>query len=693
MKDYASSEVKNIVLLGHSGSGKTAVVESMLHFTKATDRMGKTIDGTSVLDYDQEEIKRGLSVFTALAPIEWKDTKINFIDTPGYFDYAQEMEAGLAVADNALIVVDGKDGVQTGTVRAFKQVTKRSLPTIFFINKLDDENADFDKVYNQLRTQFGKAIIPFEMPIIENGKIVGSINILKNKAWYLNDRANAQAVPAELQDQVDEYLSQISEAVAMGSDELMEKFFSGEAFSEAELIQGVRIGVRSGEIRPVYAGSANQMVGIERLMDLISEYFPSYAEIGTIEALNDKGQTIKLQTDESEAFSALVYKTIVDPFVGRISFIKVMSGVLNSDTQVYNVQKDKLEKVSQIFLIKGKHQIAVGKLFTGDLGAIVKLQFTGTNNTLATKAKPVTFAPIVFPEGLLAMSIWPKSKNDEDKMSTSLQRIEEEDPSFKLIKNNETNELVVYGLGDQHLDVVVNKLKNKYKVEVDLREPRIPYRETIRSVVSVEGKHKKQSGGAGQFGDVWIRFEPADSDEMIFSEEVFGGAVPRQYFPAVEAGLREAMLKGVLAGYKVVGVKATLYDGKYHEVDSKEIAFKMAARLAYKAGMPQAKPVLLEPIVKVKVTIPEEFTGTVIGDFNKRRGMIMGMQLNDEGEQEVLAEVPMNEMMRYSTELRSFTQGIGIYSQAFDRYEVAPQTIADKVIAQAKSLGIEDEDE
>jgi len=645
------------------------------------------------LDYDQEEIKRGLSVFAALAPIEWKNTKINFIDTPGYFDYAQEMEAGLAVADNALIVVDGKDGVQTGTLRAFKQVTKRSLPTIFFINKLDDENADFDKVYSQLRSQFGKTIIPFEMPIFDNGKIVGSVNILKNKAWYLNDRANAQAVPAELQDQVDEYLSQISEAVAMGSDDLMEKFFSGEAFSEAELIQGVRIGVRSGEIRPVYAGSANQMVGIERLMDLISEYFPSYAELGTIEAQNDKGQTVKLQTDESEAFSALVYKTIVDPFVGRISFIKVMSGVLNSDTQVYNVQKDKLEKVSQIYCIKGKHQIAVGKLFTGDLGAIVKLQFTGTNNTLATKAKPVSFEPIVFPEGLLAMSIWPKSKNDEDKMSTSLQRIEEEDPSFKLIKNNETNELVVYGLGDQHLDVVVNKLRNKYKVEVDLREPRIPYRETIRSVVSVEGKHKKQSGGAGQFGDVWIRFEPADSDEMIFSEEVFGGAVPRQYFPAVEAGLREAMLKGVLAGYKVVGVKATLYDGKYHEVDSKEIAFKMAARLAYKAGMPQAKPVLLEPIVKVKVTIPEEFTGTVIGDFNKRRGMIMGMQINDEGEQEVLAEVPMNEMMRYSTELRSFTQGIGIYSQAFDRYEVAPQPIADKVIAQAKSSGVEDEDE
>ncbi|NTW91099.1 MAG: elongation factor G, partial [Erysipelotrichaceae bacterium] len=347
----------------------------------------------------------------------------------------------------------------------------------------------------------------------------------------------------------------------------------------------------------------------------------------------------------------------------------------------------------QIFVIKGKHQIAVGKLFTGDLGAIVKLQYTQTNDTLATKAKLVAHNPIVFPEGLLAMSIWPKSKLDEDKMSTSLQRIEEEDPSFKMVKNTETNELIVYGLGDQHLDVVVNKLKSKYKVEVDLKEPRIPYRETIRSTVTVEGKHKKQSGGAGQFGDVFITFEPCDALDMVFEEKVVGGAVPRQYFPAVEAGLREAMLKGVLAGYRVVGVKATLVDGKYHDVDSKEIAFKMAARLAYKAGMPLAKPVLLEPIVKVDVVAPEEFTGTIIGDFNKRRGLILGMDLNDEGEQVISAEVPMSEVMRYSTELRSFTQGIGTYTQKFDRYEIAPQPIADKVIAHAAHSLDEDDDE
>lgn len=693
MKDYAASEVKNICLLGHSGAGKTAVLEAMLYFTKATDRMGKTLDGTSVLDYDPEEIKRGQSVFTSIAPIEWCDHKINFIDTPGYFDYAQEAEAGLAVADNVLIVVNGKDGIQTGTIRAFKQAAKRKLPTLFFINKMDEENTSFDKVYQQLRDTFGKSVIPFEVPIIEGHEIVGSVNILKNKAWYIKDRENAKEVPAAMKPMIDEYLAQISEAVAMTSDELMEKFFSGESFSETELIQGVRLGVRSGDIRPVYAGSAVKMVGIERLMDLISEYFPSYGEIGIVEAQDPDGQTVKLHTNESEVFSALVYKTIIDPFVGRISFIKVMSGTLSSDTQVHNIQKDKAEKVNQIFIIKGKHQIAVGKLFTGDLGAIVKLQFTQTNDTLATKTKPVTYPAIKFPEGLLAMSIWPKSKADEDKMSTALQRIEEEDPSCQVIKNPETNEQVLYGLGDQHLDVITNKLRNKYKVEVELKEPRIPYRETIRGTVTVEGKHKKQSGGAGQFGDVFITFEPTDSIEMVFEEKVFGGAVPRQYFPAVESGLRDAMQKGVLAGYKVVGVKATLVDGKYHEVDSKEIAFKMAARKAYKEGMPKAKPVLLEPIVKVQVAVPEDYTGTVIGDFNKRRGLILGMELNEDGDQVISAEAPMSEMMRYSTELRSFTQGRGTYTQQFDRYEFAPQPIADKVIAQAQHDLEEDEDE
>lgn len=691
MRDYLANEVRNIVLLGHSGSGKTSVVEAALYYTKMTDRMGSTIDGTSTLDYDAEEIKRGVSIYTSLAPIEWKECKLNFIDTPGYLDYEGEMLSGLSVGDNALIVVGAKDGVQSGTEKAWKLVNKTKLPTIFFINKIDEENSSFENTYNQLRDSFGKTIIPFEVPILENGKVVGSVNILRNKAWYHNDRTTPKDVPADMQDIVDEYYNQIAEAIAMTDDSLMEKFFSGEKFDENEVAKGLRIGVRNGDIRPVYCGSAVNQTGIERLMDLISEYFPSYAEIGHVHAFNEKGEVIDLETNEQEAMSASVFKTIVDPFVGKISYIKVMTGVLSSDSQVINAQKDKPEKINQIFVIKGKHQVAIGKLFTGDIGAIVKLQFTDTNDTLCTKNKIVTYPPIEFPKPMLGVAIWPKTKADEDKMSFGLQRLCEEDKSIRIDKNTETKETIVYGMGDQHLSVTLSKLKTKYKVEVETTTPKVQYRETIRAVADAEGKHKKQSGGAGQYGHVKIKFEPCDSEEMVFEENVFGGAVPRQYFPAVESGLRECMEKGVLAGYKVVGVKAVLYDGSYHEVDSKEIAFKSAARLAYKVGMPKAKPIILEPIGKVNVIAPEEYTGTIIGDFNKRRGIIIDTEMIDEKDQQTTAEVPMAEMQQYATELRSMTQGRGSFVIDFDRYEPAPQPVADKVIKEAAVAKEEEE--
>ncbi len=691
MRDYLANEVRNIVLLGHSGSGKTSVVEAALYYTKNTDRMGSTLDGTSTLDYDAEEVKRGVSVYTSLAPIEWKDCKINFIDTPGYLDYEGEMLSGAAVGDSALIVVGAKDGVQSGTERAWKLVTKKKLPTIFFINKIDEENSSFDNTYNQLRDTFGKTVIPFEVPIIEDGKVVGSVNILRNKAWYHADRTTPKEVPDDMKDIVEEYYSQIAEAIAMTDDSLMEKFFSGERFDENEVAKGLRIGVRNGDIRPVYCGSAINQTGIERLMDLITEYFPSYAEIGHIHAYNEKGEVIDLETNEQEAMSAMVFKTIVDPFVGKISFIKVMTGVLSSDSQVINAQKEETEKIAQIFVIKGKYQVAIGKLFTGDIGAVVKLQYTDTNDTLCTKNKIVTYEPISFPQPMLGVAIWPKTKADEDKMSFGLQKMSEEDPSIRIDKNAETKETVLYGMGDQHINVILNKLKSKYKVEVDTTTPKVQYRETIRAKAEAEGKHKKQSGGAGQYGHVKIRFEPCDSEEMVFTEEVFGGAVPRQYFPAVEVGLRECMEKGVLAGYKVVGVKAILYDGSYHEVDSKEIAFKAAARLAYKEGMPKAKPIILEPIGKVDVIIPEEYTGTIIGDFNKRRGIIIDTSMIDEKDQQITAEVPMAEMQQYATELRSMTQGRGSFVIGFDRYEPAPQPVADKVIKEAVKAKEEDE--
>ncbi len=684
MKDYLANDIRNVVLLGHSGAGKSTLVEASEYFTKAIDRMGSAKDGNSTVDFDPEEIKRGMSVFCAIAPCEWREKKINFIDVPGYLDFEGELASGFSVGDNAIIVVSAKDGVESGTEKAVKMVNKAKMPTIFFVNKIDDENASFDKVYGELRDKFGKNVIPFELPMIKDGKVIGSINILRKKAWFYDDSSSAKEVPDEYKDEVEAYYGQIAEAIAMTDDDLMEKFFSGEEFDEGELAKGLRIGVRSGDIRPVYCGSAINCIGIERLLDLITEYFPSYAEKGTVIALDKDEKEVVLETNEHEAFSAMVFKTIVDPFVGKISYIKVMSGVLTSDSQIYNVNKAQAEKINQIYIIKGKNQIAVGKLFTGDIGAVVKLQYTQTNDTLATKEKAVHYAPINFPVPMLGYAISPKTKADEDKMSFALQRVLEEDKSLRFVRNNETHEQVLYAMGDQAVDVVVNKLKNKYKVEITTKEPKVQYRETIRGKVEAEGKHKKQSGGAGQYGHVWIRFEPCESEEMVFEEDIFGGAVPKQYFPAVEAGLRECMEKGVLAGYKVVGVKATLYDGSYHEVDSKEIAFKAAARLAYKAGMPKAKPIILEPIGKVTVYVPEEYTGAIVGDFNKRRGMIVGMEMTDDGDQKIDAEVPMAEMMKYATELRSMTQGRGSYVIEFDRYEPAPQQVADKVIKEAK---------
>ena len=686
MKDYLANEVRNVVVLGHSGAGKSSVIEACLYFTKAIERYGKNNDGTTVLNFDPEEGKRGTSVYCHIAPVEWKDKKINFIDTPGYMDYAGEEATGLVMGDNALIVVNAKEGIEAGTERAWREaVSKQKIPTIFFVNKMDVENANFDTVYSTLREKFGKSVIPFEVPIIENGVVVGSVNILRRKAWYYSDRNTAKEVPSDLVGEVERYYNEIAEAIAMTDDELMEKFFSGETFDEHELAKGLRIGVRNGDIRPVYCGSAEKQTGIERLLDLITEYFPSYAEKGRIQAETLKGDIVDMETNENEALSAFVFKTIVDPFVGKVSYLKVMSGVLNSDSQVYNSKKDVTEKVNQIYVINGKYQIGVGKLFTGDIGAVVKLQATETNDTLCTRSRVIKYPDIEYPHPMLGYAIHPKTKADEDKLSSGIHNLMLEDHTIKLVNNEETHEQVLYGVGDQHIDLILSKLKSKYKVEVTTEKPTVQYRETISAKAEAQGKYKKQNGGAGQYGDVWVRFEPTDSDDMVFAEEVFGGAVPKQYFPPVEQGLRDCMSKGVLAGYKVVGVKATLYDGSYHPVDSKEVAFKEAARLAYNAAMPNAKPVLLEPIGKVVVTAPEDYTGTLMGDFTKRRGIILDMGTDEDGLQVIRAEVPMAEMLTYATELRSMTQGRGCYELAFDRYETAPHDVAQKVIDARKS--------
>lgn len=685
MRDYLSHEVRNVVVLGHTGVGKTALMESMLYFTKASDRFGVTSEGSSLIDYDAEEIKRGLSVYASLVPIEWKNCKINFIDTPGYIDFIRGSQAGLAVGDNALIVVDAKNVIEPGTYRAWEGAQEKNLPTIFFVNKLDEANASFDVAYQALREHFGKSVIPFEVPIMENGKTIGSVNILRDKAWYFEgpcaEVGSAQPVPEHMKEIVNGYKDQIAEAIAMSDEELMEKFFSGEGFSEAELTRGVRLGVRNGEIRPVFSGSATHTIGTERLMDLVVKYFPTYGETSSLRIMDtDKNTEVLLETNEKETLCATVFKTIVDPFVGRISYMKVLSGVMSSDSMVYNANKDCMEKISTIFIVKGKHQTAVGKLFTGDIGAVVKLQKTQTNDTLCEKGHHYVADPILFSKPMLGMAVYPKSKNDEDKVSNALARMCEEDQTLHLDNDKETRQMVLYGIGDQHIDVVISKLKAKYKVEVRLETPKVPYRETIRKTAIGEGRHKKQSGGHGQFGHVFVEFAPnVEEEEILFETKVFGGSVPRQYYPAVESGLRERMEHGILAGFKVVNVKATLIDGKYHDVDSSEMAFKLAAKLAYKAAMDHAQPMLLEPIMNVVVKVPDEFTGNIIGDFNKRRGAIMGMELVN-GYQHIKVQAPLAEILRYPIELRAMTQGRGEYTQDFDHYAFVPSNLADNII-------------
>jgi len=685
MKDYSCDKIRNVCLLGHGNAGKTTLAESMLYLTGGTDRFGSVVDGNTVLDFDPEEIRRKFSIAAALAPVEYKDVKINIIDTPGYFDFVGEMLEGLNVADGAVILVGGKDGLQVGTEKAWAAVNERKLPRMFFISKLDEEHADFAKVFEQLKDKFGKSVIALQIPIVEGNQVKGIVDITRMKAVFFNGKNVTEGeIPANLMGQVEEYKEGISEAVAETDEELMEKYFSGEAFTDEEIRKGIKRGVMNGDIAPVFCGASVQFAGVPLLLDSIVSFVPAHCEKNTIQLLNaDTKEPVEVKVDNNGPVIVQVFKTIADPFVGKISFIKVLSGTLTPDSTLYNVNKDKAEKIGNIFAMKGKQQINVSKLVTGDIGAVAKLSVTSTNDTLATKDNRVMAEPIAFPEPMLAMAVAPKAKGDEEKISSGLQKILEEDPTFRMYLHPETKQTLIYGVGDQHLDVIVSKLKSKFKVEVELANPKVPYRETIRKKVKVEGKHKKQSGGHGQFGDVWIEFEPGPTEDLVFEEKIFGGAVPKQYFPAVEKGLRESMQKGVLAGYPVVNLKATLVDGKYHDVDSSEMAFKIAASLAYKEGMKQASPVLLEPICRVEVYVPDEYMGDIIGDLNKRRGRVLGMNPVN-GLQQVVAEVPQAEMFKYATDLRSMTQGRGHFTMKFERYEEAPPNVADKVIAEAQ---------
>lgn len=687
MKNYKSDMIRNVGLIGHSGSGKTSLAEAMLYNSGSTDRLGKIDEGNTICDYDPEEIKRRISISNAIAPCEWKDNKINIIDTPGYFDFVGEVKSALRVVENAVIAVCAVSGVEVGTEQVFKYAEDANLPRIFFINKMDRENANFNKVLDQIREFFGPKAVPLQLPIGSEANFNGIVDIVSEKAYSFADKNLKECeIPEDLKDTLAKYRSALLEAVAETDDDILMKYLEGEELTDAEIEKGLRKGIISGDIFPILCGSSLTNKGINLLLDVICNYAASPQdrpdEIGVKPGTDEE---IIRKCSADEPFSALVFKTMADPYVGKLTLFKVFSGSVKSDTSVYNVTQNQTEKFGQIYALKGKKQENITEVLAGDIAAVAKLQYTTTNDTLADKENPILLKPIDFSKPVLTLAAQPKSSGDEDKISSGLARLMEEDKTFEVSKDPETSQLLVSGMGEIHLEVLAAKLANKFGSEIVLELPKIPYRETIRETVKVEGKHKKQSGGRGQYGHVWLELQPTDlNEEFQFEDKIFGGAVPKQYVPAVEKGIREALKEGVLAGYPMIGIKAVLYDGSFHPVDSSEMAFKIAGSMAFKKGALQAKPVLLEPIMDLTVVVPENYMGDIIGDLNKRRGRVLGMDQKD-GMQHIKAQVPMSEILRYATDLRSLTQGRGSFVSIFSHYEEVPAMIAEKIIAETKN--------
>jgi len=682
VKQYQAKDIRNIAFTGHGNSGKTSLVEALLFLSGATDRLGKIADGNTVCDFDPEEIKRKTSVTTSVAPMEWKNTKINAIDAPGLFDYEGGVSEALRAADTSLIVISGKSGISVGATKAYKAASKQGKSKIFFINKMNSESADFYKTYEQMKTAYGSSVCPLVVPYVVERKVQCYINLLDGKAFAYADGKASEVPMPDAGSLIDDLKTALYEAVAETSETFMEKYFSGEAFTAEELSSGISEGVQTGSISPVFCGASQTLDGVDLLLDgLANLAAPADKASETAEA---DGREISIECKDTDPAAAIIFKTVADPYVGKLSYFKVLSGKIEADSQLVDSRTGHTERISKVMIIKGKKQEDTAFIGAGDIGAVPKLSAVNTGDTLCSPSRVVTLKGVEFPAPTLYMAIYPQTKGDEDKIVQGIHKLLEEDPTISLEQRVETHQTILAGLGDQHLDVICSKLKTKFNVDVFLQEPRVAYRETIRKKVDVEGKHKKQTGGHGQFGHVWLTFEPCDSDDLVFEERVVGGSVPRGYFPAVEKGLRDCIQKGTLAGYPVVGLKATLFDGSYHNVDSNELSFKMAAANAYKTGMEKASPVLLEPIGVLKTTIPDDTMGDIIGEVNKKRGRVLGMDAAEDGMQIVSAEVPMAEMGDFSTLLRQITQGRGTYSLAFERYEDAPPMVAQKVIEQAK---------
>lgn len=687
MKNYTVDKIRNVAFLGHGGSGKTTLAEALLYTTKVTTRMGKVEDGNTVSDYDKEETTRKFSISTSIIPIEWHEHKYNFLDTPGYFDFVGDVFGALRVAGGAVIMVDAASGIEVGTEKAWNFTEKRNMPKIIFLNKMDKDNVNFVKVIKELKDTFGKKVAPFCIPIGEGPDFKGFVNVVDMIGREFNGMQCVDAViPSEMEPKIKPIRDMLIEAVAESDEELMMKYFDGETFTNEEIHEGLRKGVIAGDIVPVVLGAAEKRIGIHTLMDMIFDYFPTPKELndGVYKGTHpDTGAELERKVSTTEPFSAFVFKTIADPFVGKISLFKVYSGEAKKDMEILNANKDEKEKFGNLFLMRGKEQLEVNGIIAGDIGATAKLQYTETGDTLCDKEHPIQYQSMNLPKPALFQAIEPKSKGDEEKIVSSLHRLSEEDPSFIIERNKETKQTLLGGQGTMQIQVITSKLKNLFGVEVTLEPPKVAYRETIKGVATVQGKHKKQSGGAGQYGDVHVKFEPSN-ETFVFEEKIFGGSVPRQYIPAVEKGLLESIERGVLAGCPVVNIKATLLDGSYHAVDSSEMAFKMAAHLAFKKGMEQAQPVLLEPIAHVEIYIPDEYMGDIMGDMNRRRGRILGMEPDEVGYQKVIAEAPQSEMFEYATDLRSMTQARGWFSMRVERYEEVPMQIAMKIMEQVK---------
>ncbi len=687
MKTYKADAIRNIGLVGHGGCGKTSLTEALLFTSGAIDRLGKVDDGTTTSDYDPDEIKRKISINASLAPCEWKNIKINLIDAPGYADFVGDVKGALRVSDAVLIVVCAVSGIEVGVETSWDFAEEYGVPRAFFINKMERENADFYAVYEALKVRYGSRVVPVNIPIGSQDTFKGVVDLINLKAITgAGNQATVGEIPGDMADAVAKYREALVEAAAENDDELVTKYLEGEELTNEEVARGVRLGIRAGKLVPVFCGSALKNLGSITLLDSMVQYFPAAADMPPAKGKDPQSNAeIERKISDAEPFSALVFKTLADPYVGKLTYFKVYSGVLKSDSHAFNSTKGIEERIGQVYFLRGKNQIAAAEVHAGDIAAVAKLSETGTGDTLCDKANPIVYEPIEFPPPVYSVAIQAKTKADEDKLGTGLAKLADEDPTFRYHRDPETAQTLVSGLGETHVEIIVDRLKRKFGVEVETQLPKVPYRETIQMSAKAQGKHKKQTGGRGQYGDAWIELEPLERGKGFeFVDKIVGGAIPKQYIPAVEKGVREAMERGILAGYPVVDVRATVYDGSFHTVDSSELAFKLAGSLAFQNAAEKASPVLLEPMLNVEVIIPEEYMGDVIGDLNGKRGRIVGMEPLPGGKQRVRAIVPQAEMLRYAIDLRSIARGRGTFKTELSHYEEVPAHIAQQIIEQRK---------